>query len=189
MGQSRMLTKAQLREQMRDRLKRQGEEEKQRKSLAVWQKLSRVTAFRKAAMVCSYVSLSYEVQTWQMIEAMLSQGKRVAVPAVEKTTDELAVFEIRDPRQELSPGAYNVPEPVASARRPVALESLDLVLVPGLAFDRRGNRLGTGKGYYDRFLARVPERVPCVGLAFSFQVLDCLPTEAHDHAVHRVLTD
>jgi 5-formyltetrahydrofolate cyclo-ligase len=65
---------------------------------------------------------------------------------------------------------------------------VDLVFVPGLAFDRRGHRLGYGHGYFDRFLAKLPDATPTVGLAFRFQLLDRLPVSTHDRAVSRVLT-
>jgi len=135
-----------------------------------------------------YVALPYEVQTWWLIETMLSKDKRVAVPVMEEQTRDLAICEVRDPRAELTPGRFGIWEPAPSMRRPVAVEDPDLVLVPGVAFDRRGHRLGHGHGYFDRLLTRLPETTPTVGLAFEFQLLDHLPTTAHDRAVHTVLT-
>ena len=147
-----------------------------------------MTAFRRAKFVGCYVALPYEVQTWRMIEAMLSQGKRVAVPVVQPGSKRLQLSEVRDPNAELIPGAFGVWEPVRSAFRPVDPKDLDLMLVPGLAFDRTGHRLGHGLGYFDRFLARLPRSIPTVGLAFAWQLVDHLPTAAHDHAVSAVLT-
>ncbi|MBI4342232.1 MAG: 5-formyltetrahydrofolate cyclo-ligase [Candidatus Omnitrophica bacterium] len=170
------------------RLKQQKEDERRRRSEAIWRKVARLTAFRRARTVCCYVALPYEVQTWRMIEAMLSRGKRVVVPVTQPRTKRLWLSEVRDPDAELLPAACGVWEPVASAFRPVPTQELDLVLVPGLAFDRRGHRLGHGHGYFDRFLARLPRSIPTVGLAFRCQLFDCLPTAAHDHAVHAVLT-
>ena len=138
--------------------------------------------------MCCYVALPYEVQTWRMIEGMLTRGKRVVVPLVQPRTKRLRLSEVRDPATELARGAFGVWEPVASARRPVPVRELDLVLVPGIAFDRQRHRLGHGHGYFDRFLARIPKAIPTIGLAFRFQLLDRLPTAAHDHAVSRVLT-
>ena len=182
------MTKEQLRTTLRRRLKRQKEEERRSRSEAIRRKVFRLTAFRRARTVCCYVALPYEVQTWRMIEEMLSQGKRVAVPIMQPRTKRLQLSEVREPAAELSRGRFGVWEPVPSARRPVPLRDLDLVLVPGVAFDRRGHRLGHGHGYFDRFLARVPKTTPTVGLAFRFQLLDRLPTAAHDRAVQTVLT-
>jgi 5-formyltetrahydrofolate cyclo-ligase len=182
------MTKDQLRKKLLARLKQQKEDERRRRSEAIRRKVTRLTAFRQAAMVCCYVALPYEVQTWKMIEHMLARGKRVAVPLMQPRQKRLICSEVRDPATELAPGTLGVLEPVPSARRPVALEALDLVFVPGLAFDRRGHRLGHGQGYFDRFLARLPETTPTLGLAFRFQLFDRLPTSTHDLAVRQVLT-
>ena len=148
----------------------------------------RLKAFREAKTVCCYVALPYEVQTWRMIEQMLVRGKRVVVPVAQPRTKRLRLSEVRDLAKDLAPGAFGVWEPVRSAMRPVPVRALDLVLVPGLAFDRQGHRLGHGHGYFDRFLARLPEAARTVGLAYRFQLLDHLPAAAHDHAVQTILT-
>jgi 5-formyltetrahydrofolate cyclo-ligase len=182
------MTKDQLRAGMMKRLASQREDVRARKSQAIARKVLRLEAFREAAVVCCYVALPYEVQTWWMIEAMLERGKRIGVPIVRKGTRRLGISEVRDPAAELVPGAFGVCEPAPWARRPLPLQALDLVLVPGVVFDRRGYRLGHGYGYFDRFLARLPKRTMTVGLAFRFQLLDRLPTTLHDHAVHTVVT-
>ena len=182
------MTKRQVRTTLLRRLKQQKEDERRRKSAAIQRKICRLTAFRRAKTVCCYVSLPYEVQTWRIIEEMLVQGKRVVVPVMQPKTKRLWLSEIRDPAHELARGAFGVWEPVPSARRPVRARDVNLVLVPGLAFDHHGHRVGHGHGYFDRFLARLPQTTPTVGLAFRFQLLDRLPTAAHDHAVRTVLT-
>ena len=169
-------------------LKQQKEDDRRQRSEAIRRKVFRLTAFRRARTVCCYVALPYEVQTWRMIETMLSRGKRVVVPVTQPRTKRLHLSEVRDPASELTPGPFGVLEPLAGVRRSVRVRDLDVVLVPGLAFDRRGYRLGHGQGYFDRFLARVPKTTRTVGLAFRFQLLDCLPTAPHDHAVQTVLT-
>jgi len=138
-------------------------------------------------VVCCYVALPYEVQTWRMMLAMRQRGKRVVVPVVRPKSRTLGLSEVRNPVTDLAPGAFGVLEPRAVARRPVRRRDLDLVVVPGLAFDRRGHRLGHGLGYFDRFLARLPKETPTVGLAYRCQTRDRLPTAAHDLAVQHVL--
>lgn len=170
------------------RLKQQKEDDRRRRSAAIWRKVCRLEAFRRAKRVCCYVALPYEVQTWRMIEQMLSYGKQVVVPVTRPRTKRLWLSGVRDPAAELARGAFGVREPMPSARRPVRARDLDLVLVPGLAFDRRGHRLGHGHGYFDRFLARLPRTIPTVGLAFRFQLLEHLPVDPHDYAVQTVLT-
>ena len=182
------MTKGQLRIALLRLLKQQKEDDRRRRSEAIRRKVFRLTAFRQAQTICCYVALPYEVQTWRMIEAMLSYGKRVVVPVTQPGTKRLRLSEIRTPATELRRGRFGVLEPWPNVRRPVRVDELDLVLVPGLAFDRRGHRLGHGYGYFDRFLTRVPKATPTVGLAFRFQLLDRLPTAAHDHAVQTILT-
>lgn len=180
--------KSTVRNRVGNLLRQQEEHARRRKSATIWRKLYRLTAFRRAAWVCCYVALPHEVQTWGLIEAMLKQGKRVAVPFIRPGSRRLGLSEIRDPGAELAPGAFGVLEPVPGARRPVAASRLDLVLVPGVAFDAQGRRLGHGLGYYDRFLARLPRRTATVGLAYRFQILEHLPTALHDHAVQTILS-
>ena len=182
------MTKGQLRKQLLRQLKQQREDVRNRESEAIRRKVFRLTAFRRAKTICCYVALPYEVQTWRMIEDMLSKRKRVVVPVVQPGTKRLRLSEVRDPATELAPGAFGVREPVRKAFRPVPIRDLDLVLVPGIAFDRLGHRLGHGHGYFDRFLARIPKETPTVGLAFRFQVLNRLPTASHDHPVQTILT-
>jgi len=135
--------------------------------------------------VFCYVSLPYEVETWRLMARMLKLGKRVVVPRVHRT--QLHLVALHDPAKELSPGAFGVWEPGRNARQTVNPNSLDLVLVPGLAFDRRGHRLGHGLGYFDRFLRRLPATTPTIGLCYDFQLQDRLPTRPHDQAVGRVI--
>ncbi len=182
------MTKGQLRTTLLRRLKQQKEDERRRSSKAIQRKVFRLTAFRRAKTVGCYVALPYEVQTWQMIEEMIAQGKRVVVPVMQPRTKRLTLSEVWDPARELAHGPFGVWEPRPSARRPVPIRDVDLLLVPGIAFDRRGHRLGHGHGYFDRFLARVPQTTPTVGLAFRFQLLDRLPVTSHDRAVRTILT-
>jgi 5-formyltetrahydrofolate cyclo-ligase len=182
------MTKGELRITFVQLLKQQKEDDQRRRSEAIRRKVFRLTAFRRAKTVCCYVALPYEVQTWRMIEAMLSQGKRVVVPLTQPRSRRLRLSEVQDPGRELTRGTFGVLEPHPWAVRPVPLRDVDLVLVPGLAFDRFGHRLGHGHGYFDRFLARVPKTTPTVGLAFRFQLLDRLPVAWHDLAVQKVLT-
>ena len=182
------MTKGQVRITLLRLLKQQKEDDRRRRSEAIRRKVFRLTAFRRAKTVCCYVALPYEVQTWRMIEEMLLQGKRVVVPVTQPRTKRLQLSEVRDPATELRRSAFGVLEPVPGARRPVRAREIDLALVPGVAFDRRGHRVGHGHGYFDRFLARLPKTTPTVGLAFQFQLLDRLPTAAHDYAVQTVLT-
>lgn len=99
----------------------------------------------------------------------------------------LSFHRVAHPKRELVPGPMNIPTPLPHLPK-LSPTKADLLLVPGLAFTREGDRLGYGGGYYDRLLASLPSHVPTVALAFPEQILPSLPTEAHDVRVQSVLT-
>ncbi|MDD4908777.1 MAG: 5-formyltetrahydrofolate cyclo-ligase, partial [Candidatus Omnitrophica bacterium] len=92
---------------------------------------------------------------------------------------------ILEDHAKLKVGPYGVWEPVAETL--VKPEDLDLIITPGLAFDKKGNRLGRGKGYYDRFLSKLSDRAPSIGLAFDFQILPLIPTTSYDVSVNKII--
>lgn len=146
--------------------------------------------YAKARCVMCYVSLPREVQTHELLHIMRQSGKTVVVPWCEG--EELKLFRF-ETLAELTPGALGILEPPLHLRvnpvRQARAEEIDLVLVPGLAFDRRGGRVGRGKGYYDRFLQRIAPSVPKVGLAFEWQLVDEIPVTPHDVRMDLVVTE
>jgi 5-formyltetrahydrofolate cyclo-ligase len=179
------LTKRLLRSKILLLLKKQKEEDRTRRSRQIQGKLLRSKAFQKAKTVMFYIALNGEVDTGRMIEIARKSGKKVAVPVCRKKALTIKPC-ILDGHGGLIRGPYGVIEP--AVKMPARLEELGLVIVPGLAFDRNGNRLGRGKGYYDRFLKLLPKDTPSVGLAFDFQILPVVPTAPHDVSVHRVIS-
>ena len=139
--------------------------------------------YRNCKSVYAYLSYNQEVRTDALIRRAIQDGKRVAVPKV--YGGQMRFIWLDDPDR-IAPGAYNIPEPIADA--PVADDKTALVLMPGLAFDRKGHRLGYGGGFYDRFLAKETEH-PLVALCYGFQLLDHLETEQHDVPVDCVIAD
>ncbi len=178
------LTKKQIRSKILIRLTRQKEEDRNRKSASIKEKLLRTKIFKQAKTVMFYIALSGEVNTKEMINAAKQLGKIVAVPVCRKGSLLMKPC-ILDGHGGLKIGPYGVREP--AVERPIGIEDLDLVIVPGLAFDKKGNRLGRGKGYYDRFLSTLPKDTPCLGLAFDFQILPRVPTASHDISVTKAL--
>ena len=144
--------------------------------------------YRSAATVLWYVSMPSELATVPGIEAALADGKRVAVPWCDG--DDLGLWRL-EAVGELEPGTWGIPEPPPARRgepaRRIAPEAIDLVVVPGLAFDRRGRRLGHGKGYYDRLLAR--SSAVRAGLCFDAQVFPEVPAGPHDAVMDWVVTE
>ena len=129
-----------------------------------------------------------EVNTLPMISRALEEGKRVFAPSCDTEKTKLDFYEIKSLR-DLKKGSFEILEPRTNKKKPVGLREIDCVLVPGLAFDKKNNRLGRGKGYYDRFLDRLPKRVTTIGLGFSFQMVAKLPVEGHDQKLDIVITD
>jgi 5-formyltetrahydrofolate cyclo-ligase len=142
--------------------------------------------FLRARCVLAYVSLRFELDPGAAVARAHALGKRVALPRVDVESGELRMHAYI-PGDELSESGFGVREPQPSAP-PVAAEDVDLVLVPGLAFDVRGYRLGYGKGFYDRLLPRLTCATR-VGLAFELSLLAEVPNHEHDVPVDVLVTD
>ena len=145
------------------------------------EKLFRHPAYQAAKSLYGYLSYNQEVCTEQILRRAQADGKRVAVPKV--YGEEMRFLWLNDLKQ-VAPGAYGIPEPVAD--EPVAMDETALVLMPGLAFDPEGQRIGYGGGFYDKFLAGEPGH-PTIALCYPFQVFPHLETEAHDLPVDTVI--
>jgi len=168
-----------LREKMFLELKNLEKEEKERRNAVIREKFFSNINFKDANFIMSYVSKPYEVDTWRIIKQSLEMGKKIAVPCVLKGERLMVPALILD-HKELSLGPYGVYQPHPDNIRQVDLNQLDLVLVPGIAFDKEGNRLGHGRGYFDRFLKKLPRHVHIMGLAYEFQILPKLPISQKD---------
>ncbi len=134
-----------------------------------------------AGTIYGYLPYNQEVRTVPILEQALKDGKKVAVPKV--YGEEMRFLYITDLTQ-VETGYAGIPEPVADS--PVADDPTALVLMPGLAFDKEGHRIGYGGGFYDKFLTAEPDH-PTVALCYDFQVLPQLPTQEHDIPVDLVL--
>ncbi len=175
-----MNTKSSLRGYFLELLTKQGSQERKHKSSRIAQQLYKLPAFVNAQTVLFYASLPGEVETFAMMTMAMQLHKHVALPVI--TRDQRKIIPtLTDSVEGLPVGLYGIPSPHPDRTGgPVDLQALDMVVVPGLAFDKAKNRLGRGKGYYDRFLRTLPERTAKVGIAFDFQIVDCLPVEEHD---------
>ena len=137
--------------------------------------------YREAKTIYGYLPYNQEVRIVPMLERALRDGKRVAVPKV--YGDEMRFIYLED-LSKVEKGYCNIPEPIADG--PIADDPTALVLMPGLAFDPQGHRMGYGGGFYDKFLAAEPGH-PTLALCYDFQMLDHLDAEAHDIPVDTVL--
>jgi 5-formyltetrahydrofolate cyclo-ligase len=162
-------------------------QEIRRRSAAASSHLFGLPEMESARTVMFFVSFGSEIDTVPMIEEALARGKRVAAPQAEPEGRELRPCEVRDPARDLAPGAHDIREPVAGCRE-VALEEIDVVIVPAAVWAEDGFRIGYGGGYYDRFLARLPRAVR-VGLGLEVQVVPEVPKSGHDLPVQMLVTE
>lgn len=181
------LQKQRLREEILEKLHNISKEEKEKRVKHLKERLFSLEEFKKAKCVMFYVSKHYEVDTHEMIDESIAMGKKVVVPITLKEEKMLKPSELKDREKELIKSHYGIHEPREKHIRPVPLEEVDLMVVPGLAFDKGGHRLGHGGGYYDRFLEKAPPDMTTVALAFDFQVVNELPRHSTDVPVSRIL--
>ena len=163
-------------------------EVKSRKDSFIKQSLFSQHEFVTAKSVLFYASFRSEVKTLTMIKESLEMGKRVILPKVDKAKHVLILSEIKN-IEELSPGYLGIPEPPLHDERRVNLEDIDLMIIPGAAFDLSGNRIGYGGGYYDILLSERRREIPVVALAYEEQLVDKIPSEKHDVKVDMIITD
>ena len=181
----RGLTKRKLRNILLSRLKEQTEQQRERKSKLIERKLLEQEEFIKAKRIMFYLAFDDEVKTKNMINKARKLGKEIYVPLCDTKEKGLRPCLLKEDSV-LEEGPYQTLQPQTKIDLP--LDELDMVVVPALAFDKSGNRLGRGKGYYDRFLKRLSPHTHCIGLAFDFQILPTLPVEQNDMSVDKVLS-
>jgi 5-formyltetrahydrofolate cyclo-ligase len=139
-----------------------------------------------ARTVALYAAMRGEVPTVALHRRLAGRGVRLAYPLVTRGRPRLSFHLVDDPAR-LVPDRFGVPSPEPGAPE-VRVEALDVLVVPGIAFDRAGRRVGFGAGYYDRTVAGLPPS-RLVGLAYEFQLVDALPSEPHDLRLSAVATD
>ena len=175
------MDKKELRRAIRERKRAMTEEEIVSRSEKLGVLFAQSEAYKAAKTIYGYLPYNQEVRTIPMLEQALKDGKRVAVPKV--YGDEMKFLYLDDLTQ-VEKGYAGIPEPIADG--PVADDDTALVLMPGLAFDPQGHRIGYGGGFYDKFLAAEPNH-PTLALCYEFQLLPELDTEEHDIPVDTVL--
>ena len=176
-----MVNKKELRQAIRAQKRAMTEEEIIRKSAALAEKFLASDAYKQARTIYGYLPYNQEVRTVPMLEQALRDGKQVAVP---KCYGDEMKFIVLEDLSLVEKGYAGIPEPIAD--EPVANDETALVLMPGLAFDEAGHRIGYGGGFYDKFLSREPGH-PTLALCYDFQMLPNLETEEHDIPVDYVI--
>jgi 5-formyltetrahydrofolate cyclo-ligase len=143
--------------------------------------------FKKANIIFSFVSFGSEVDTRRFIEYALSVGKTICVPKVISMKEGMEIRELKEFGQ-LKTGFYGVQEPNDTCRI-MDREEIDLILMPGVAFDRYGGRIGYGGGFYDRFLTNLTKKVDKIAVAYEIQIVNRIKTSEHDVNVDMIITE
>jgi 5-formyltetrahydrofolate cyclo-ligase len=180
--------KTKVRRQAHDN--RNAQESKDDLSIKICEKFVSLPEYSAAETVMYYLDARSEVRTRHYMPTALTSGKRIVVPYCVEDVLHLFLLESMD---ELAIGMWKILEPLEELRRvpekKIDVSELDLVMVPGVAFDRRGARMGHGKGYYDKLLENARPSAPFVALAFECQIFPEIPTAPHDIFMDKIITE
>jgi 5-formyltetrahydrofolate cyclo-ligase len=170
---TRKQEKERLRAEIYKKIKRISKARRLKEKEEIQEKLEKLPVLRKAKTILFFWSLSGEVGTKDLIERLRREGKRIALPVV-INEKEIKPYEYKG-EMFLKQNKWGIKEPDREKTSEVKIQDLDLVVVPGVAFDKENKRLGRGKGYYDRFIQSLSDNVTTIGLAFSCQIVEALP--------------
>ena len=176
-----------IRKELIVKRKKMSKKEVLEKSRLLKKRLFEIDEFKQASTILFYVSYGNEVYTHDMIKESISKGRHIVVPISDKENRRLILSEFGE-WNNLEPGSYGILEPRKDKMKEIPVGKVDLIIVPGVGFDEKGNRLGHGKGYYDNLL-RNSTKALHIGLAFEFQLVDEIPVEDHDMKVDKIVTE
>ena len=179
-----MLGKKEIRAEVKKRRREADEETLHEKSLQILERFRQLSAYKDASLLLAYVDAKREVETRLLMRCAWDDGKKVAVPRVDG--DGIMHFYYLRSLKDLEPGAFGIMEPRADCR--ICEPEEGLLLMPGVAFDEQGHRVGYGGGYYDRYLEKHPHLIH-IALAFEFQIFPEVPSEKHDICPDLVVTE
>lgn len=181
--------KKQFRKKILDKRQSISKEEVVEKSKKIKEKFQEFSGYKEAKFIMAYLPFRNEVDTFPIITEAMEKSKEIAVPKTYPKTKEMIPALISDLEEDLVYGSYGILEPKDERLNPLEPERIDLVIVPGVAFDEKGYRLGYGGGYYDRFILSLKEDVIFVAVAFEEQVVDEVPVDSWDQQVHLIFTE
>ncbi|MDY6863536.1 MAG: 5-formyltetrahydrofolate cyclo-ligase [Thermodesulfobacteriota bacterium] len=165
-------------------------EDREEKSKIIKRHLFKLPEFAKAKIILFFVSFRSEVLTENMIKESLIQGKIIGVPRTDIKNKKIVFLRINNFDIDLQKGVYGIPEPKKNISNIIRQEYVGLIIVPGSVFDEKGNRVGYGGGFYDRYLSFLDKKVPKVALAFDLQIVTSVPVlTAWDRPVDIIITE
>lgn len=176
-----------LRKKLIEKRKSLSKEQVFEKSERIQQRLFNLDEFKNSSTILFYVSYDNEVFTHNMIKESISLRKKVIVP-ISVIKDRTLLLSRLERFQNLQVGSYGILEPRPDTIKKTPIDKIDIMIVPGVGFDRSGHRIGHGKGYYDNLL-KISKNHLHIGLAFECQIVDQIPIESHDLPVKRIITE
>ena len=183
------MTKGEVRKKILKVRNNMGKSEVIEKSSIIIEKLTSLDIYKKSQVVFIYMDFKNEVMTTSLIKQMLLENKRVVIPYTDTANTVIIPSELKNMEDDLVLSSYGYYEPKFENIVQVSPEAFDLVVVPGVVFDKNLNRVGFGKGYYDRILCRLKPGAEAVAIAYEFQVLDEVPCEEHDVKMNKIITE
>lgn len=184
-----MKTKGELRKRILNLRNSMSKEDAINKSSLIVNKLTCLDEYQKSKTVFVYMSFGNEVVTIDLIKKMLSENKRVVIPYTDTENTVLIPSELKSMEEDLVLSSFGYYEPSYEKISVVEPEEFDLIITPGVVFDKHLNRVGFGKGYYDRILCRKRKDAKAVAVAYDFQVLEEVPAEQHDIKMDMIITE
>lgn len=181
-----MESKSKIRKRILNVRNNMSKEDVKKNSNAIMDKITSLDIYKHSKVVFIYMDFKNEVITSNLIKHMLSEKKRVVIPYTDSINTVLIPSEITK-ESDLKQNSFGYYEPKSIL--PVNIEEIDLVIVPGVVFDKNLNRIGFGKGYYDKILNRLKPSAKKVALAHDFQVLEDIPAEEHDVKMDMIITE
>jgi 5-formyltetrahydrofolate cyclo-ligase len=181
--------KEQIRKDMAKAVNGLTERQRTEKTRAIEARLFDFANFLEARIVLLYVDSDCEVRTKSILRRAADFNKIVVLPVFNGERRKMTILKVDHLDKDLQSGARGVLEPNPERCKPVPLNKVDIAIIPGQAFDEKGGRVGSGRGYYDRFIPELPATTRKVALAFEEQILPLIPTESHDRHVDIIITD
>jgi len=164
-------------------------EELDRLSAHITARVLELPEIGNARVVCTYMHIRSEARTTAIVERLLANQKRVIIPITNTADKTLTFSELKEPNNALQQGTFGIPEPKPEHLHPVPLQDADVILVPGVAWDIRGYRIGYGAGYYDRTINALGKTIQMIGLSYEFQIIDTIPNSRYDQRVNKLTTE
>jgi 5-formyltetrahydrofolate cyclo-ligase len=182
-------TKADIRKEIAATIGRLSVDELAEKTSLIENRLFDFANFLEAKIALLYIENPNEVKSTEIIRHTFDQNKIVVLPLVKTDTKKFKLFKIDDFAKDLKPGQNGILQPDPGRCRTVPIDCIDIAIIPGVAFDEKGGRIGSGDGYYDRLIPHLPVTTRKVALALDYQIIPQVPIDSHDKHVDIIITD